>query len=155
MPDGDYASFVARHEPAVSRVGAIIDGQGRPLGSHGGVHRFTIGQRKGLGISGATPLYVLKIESESGQVTVGPRSALERTTLTASGVNWVAIDAPGEWIPAAAQIRHRHAAARGRVRAMPSGGAEFIFDQPQLAIAPGQAAVFYDDDVVLGGGWID
>ena len=78
VPDGDYASFVSRHEPAVSRAGSIVDGQGHAVGTHGGVHRFTVGQRKGLGISSPAPLYVLKIEAEAGLVTVGPRAALER-----------------------------------------------------------------------------
>jgi tRNA-uridine 2-sulfurtransferase len=155
VPDGDYASFVSRHEPAVARAGAIVDGQGHAVGTHGGVHRFTIGQRKGLGISGPAPLYVLKIEAESGRVTVGPRASLERTTLTASGVNWIAGDAPVEWQPVSAQIRHRHAASPGRVRATRTDGAEFIFEQPQVAVAPGQAVVFYDGDIVIGGGWID
>jgi tRNA-specific 2-thiouridylase len=155
VPDGDYASFVSRHEPAVARAGAIVDRTGHTVGTHGGVHRFTVGQRKGLGISGPAPLYVLKIEAESGQVTVGPRAALERTTLTASGANWIAGDAPAEWRPASAQIRHRHAASPGRVRATRADGAEFTFEQPQVAVAPGQAVVFYDGDLVIGGGWID
>jgi len=155
VPDGDYAAFVARREPAVSRAGEVVDGGGRILGGHDGVHRFTVGQRKGLGVSGPAPLYVLKIEAESRRVTVGPRQALERTALTASGVNWVAIDPPRNWRPAAAQIRHRHQAALGQVRSIPGGGAEFTFDEPQMAVAPGQAAVFYDGDRVLGGGWID
>jgi tRNA-specific 2-thiouridylase len=155
VPDGDYASFVARQQPAVAHAGTIVDGQGHAIGTHGGVHRFTVGQRKGLGVSAPAPLYVLKIEAESGQVTVGPREALERTTLNASTVNWIAIDPPGEWRPVSAQIRHRHAAAPGLVRATPGDGAEFLFDQPQLAVAPGQAVVFYDGDLVIGGGWID
>ena len=155
VPDGDYASFVSRHEPAVSRAGAIVDGQGHALGTHSGVHRFTVGQRKGLGLSGPSPLYVLKIDAECGQVTVGPRTALERTSLSASGLNWIAGDAPVDWKPASAQIRHRHAAAPGQVRSTGSDGAEFVFDEPQLAVAPGQAVVFYDGDLVIGGGWID
>ena len=89
VPDGDYASFVARKEPSVARAGAIVDEEGHQLGTHGGVHRFTVGQRKGLGVSGPAPLYVLKIEAESGTVTVGAREALDQTTLTASGVNWI------------------------------------------------------------------
>jgi tRNA-specific 2-thiouridylase len=155
VPDRDYATFVARQQPAVARAGSIVDGQGNTIGSHGGVHRFTVGQRKGLGVSVPTPLYVLKIEAESGQVTVGPRTALERTALTASAVNWIAADPPADWRRVAAQIRHRHAAAHGLVRATRSDGAEFVFDEPQLAVAPGQAVVFYDADVVVGGGWID
>src|SRR6266513_3405875 len=94
IPDGDYASFVERKEPAVARAGAIVDQQGRELGTHGGVHRFTVGQRKGLGIASTIPLYVLRIDADAATVTVGARDALEQTSLTASGVNWIAIDAP-------------------------------------------------------------
>jgi tRNA-uridine 2-sulfurtransferase len=155
VPDGDYASFVAKQEPAVARAGAIVDERGTPLAQHGGIHRFTVGQRKGLGVSAPAPLYVLKIDAESGNVTVGPRASLDRRTLTASGVNWVAVDAPGTWLPVAAQIRHRHRPAPGRVRALEDGRAEFEFDTPQPAVTPGQAVVFYDGDVVVGGGWID
>jgi tRNA-specific 2-thiouridylase len=155
VPDGDYASFVARHEPAVAHAGAIVDQSGRVLGSHGGVHRFTVGQRKGLGVSGPAPMYVLKIDAESGAVTVGPRRALDRTALTASGVNWVAVDQPSGWLPVTAQIRHRHRPAPGRVRALEDKRAEFVFDEPQPAVTPGQAVVFYDGDLVMGGGWID
>jgi tRNA-uridine 2-sulfurtransferase len=155
VPDGDYAAFVAKREPDVERPGAIIDADGETLGSHGGVHRFTIGQRKGLGVSSPSPLYVLHIDADAGQVTVGPRSALDRTTLTASGVNWIAMDAPDQWQTVSAQIRHRHPAAPGRVRAPGGGQAELVFDTPQPAITPGQAVVFYDGDVVVGGGWID
>ena len=155
VPDGDYAAFVAAKAPAVSRGGAIVTEDGAQVGSHGGVHRFTVGQRKGIGISAPNPLYVLKIDAQSSQVTVGPKASLERTSLTASGVNWIAMDAPADWIPGAAQIRHRHQAAAGRVRALDGHRAEFIFDTPQPAITPGQAVVFYDDDVVVGGGWID
>ena len=154
VPDGDYATFVASRT-AEPRTGAIVDDQGRTIGAHQGVHRFTIGQRKGLGIATGTPLYVLKIDAESGDVTVGPRSGLERTSLTASGVNWVSVDAPSGWLPASAQIRHRHRAAVGRVRALDGRRAEFEFDDPQAAVTPGQAVVFYDDDVVVGGGWIE
>ncbi len=155
VPDGDYASFVARKEPAAARAGAIVDEDGRQLGTHGGVHRFTVGQRKGLGISAPSPLYVLKIDADAAMVTVGRREALGQTRLTASQVNWVAIDAPGSAVRVAAQIRHRHTPGIGSVRALPDGRAEMIFDEPQAAITPGQAVVFYDGDVVIGGGWID
>jgi len=154
VPDGDYATFVAsrRVDP---RGGAILDEHGRTLATHGGVHRFTVGQRKGLGIATGMPLYVVKIDAESGDVTVGPRSSLERTSLTASSVNWVSADAPSEWLRVSAQIRHRHRAAPGRVRALDDRRAEFEFDEPQAAITPGQAVVFYDEDLVVGGGWIE
>lgn len=154
VPDGDYAAFVARQAPAVEKAGPIVDESGRHLGSHGGVHRFTIGQRKGLGLSSPSPLYVLKIDPAAGAITVGARASLERRTLTASGVNWIAIDAP-EAMRVSAQIRHRHAPAPGLVRSRPGGRAEFEFDTPQPAITPGQAVVFYDGDIVVGGGWIE
>ena len=154
VPDGDYASFVAKQRPSVTQAGAIVDETGRTLARHEGIHRFTVGQRKGLGVSTPTPLYVLRIEAESRTVTVGPRAALDQSQLTATGVNWVAIDTPASWTPMRAQIRHRHAAATGRVRAIAEGRAEFVFDEPQPAITPGQAVVFYEGDVVMGGGWI-
>jgi tRNA-uridine 2-sulfurtransferase len=155
IPDGDYAMFIERKEPAVARAGAIVDEHGHQLGTHGGIHRFTIGQRKGLGIASTIPLYVLRIDPDAGNVMVGPRSALERTRLAASGVNWIAIDAPASPVRGTAQIRHRHKPGAGVICALPDGRAEMIFDEPQAAITPGQAVVFYDGDTVIGGGWID
>jgi tRNA-specific 2-thiouridylase len=155
IPDGDYASFVERNEPAVARAGAIVDEHGHQLGTHGGVHRFTVGQRKGLGIASTIPLYVLRIDAEAATLTVGPRTALEQARLTASDVNWIAIDTPASPVRVAAQIRHRHKPAAGIVGALPDGRAEMIFDEPQPAITPGQAVVFYDADAVVGGGWIE
>ena len=155
VPDGDYASFVASQAPDVSRAGAIVDTQGSRLGTHAGVHRFTVGQRKGLGISSSAPLYVLRIDAASGDVVVGPRAELDRTRVTARGVNWVSMCAPASWTPVTAQIRHRHAPAAGRVRATDDHAAEFEFESPQAAVTPGQAVVFYEGDVVVGGGWID
>lgn len=155
VPDGDYASFVARRAPHVAQSGAIVAESGEQLGTHTGIHRFTIGQRKGLGVSGPAPMYVLRIDADRGDVTVGPRSSLERTTLTASGVNWVAVEAPASWRTVTAQIRYRHAPAAGRVRALEGSRAELEFDAAQSAITPGQAVVFYQDDVVVGGGWIE
>jgi len=156
VPDGDYAQFVAKKRPDLERGGVIVDESGQALGTHEGVHRFTIGQRKGLGIGGTVmPLYVVKIDADAREVTVGPRQSLDRVALTASGVNWIAIDPPAAPTRAAAQIRHRHQAAAGVVRALPDGRAAFTFDAPQAAVTPGQAVVFYDDDVVLGGGWIE
>jgi tRNA-specific 2-thiouridylase len=155
VPDGDYAAFVAARSPSAPRAGAIRDQHGTTLARHDGVHRFTVGQRKGLGISAGVPLYVLKIDAEHGDVTVGPRAALEQATLTASGVNWIATAPPASWLRVSGQIRHRHQAAPGRVRAVANGRAELEFDAPQPAITPGQAVVFYDDEIVVGGGWIE
>ncbi len=155
VPDGDYAAFLERAEPALATAGPIVDDAGRTLGTHGGVHRFTVGQRKGLGLSAGVPLYVVAIDASTQAVTVGPRAALDRGTLTASKVNWIAGPAPAGWVAVTAQIRHRHRPAPGRVRALDDGRAELEFDAPQTAITPGQAVVFYDGDEVVGGGWID
>jgi len=154
VPDGDYATFVGSRAPSV-RAGAVVDIQGQRLATHTGVHRFTVGQRKGLGVSASVPLYVLEIDADSGDVTVGPRAALDRSALTVSGANWISREAPGAWASATVQIRHRHRPAPGRVRAIDGTRAEFEFDEPEPAVSPGQAAVFYDGDVVMGGGWID
>ena len=155
IPDNDYASFVAKHAPEAARGGEIVDERGEVLGTHDGIHRFTVGQRKGLGLSGSgAPLYVLQLRPADQQVVVGPKTSLEQTTLTASEVNWM-IEEPSAPIRAQVQIRHRHQAAPAVVRSLGEGRARVEFDAPQIAITPGQAAVFYDGDVVLGGGWID
>ncbi|HYU77859.1 MAG TPA: tRNA 2-thiouridine(34) synthase MnmA [Vicinamibacterales bacterium] len=155
VPDGDYAAFIERRSPDLTRPGVIVDRQGTRLGTHAGVHRFTIGQRKGLGLSASEPLYVLEIKPDASEIVVGPRDALGRATLTASEVNWVSGVAPSSWQRVQAQIRYRHGAAPARVRALDDGRADLEFDEPQSAITPGQAVVFYDGDVVVGGGWID
>jgi tRNA-specific 2-thiouridylase len=160
IPDGDYPGFVAHRSPEADRGGVIVDEQGQMLGTHAGIHRFTVGQRKGLGLSTASaaassrPLYVLALRSGSREVVVGPKASLERTTLTASGVNWVVAD-PGGPLRVTAQIRHRHQAAPATVRPIPGCRAEVEFDTPQIAITPGQAVVLYEGETVVGGGWID
>jgi tRNA-specific 2-thiouridylase len=155
VPSGDYAAFVAKKHPEVARAGAVVNTEGEKIGEHNGVHRYTVGQRKGLGIAAPAPLYVLKLEPTTRTVVVGPRDALERNTLTASGVNWIGCEPPASWIPVTAQIRHRHKPAAARVRALDDRRVELVFDTPQAAITPGQAVVFYDHDVVVGGGWIE
>jgi tRNA-specific 2-thiouridylase len=159
VPDDDYAGFVSKRDPSAVRPGTIVDEHGRILGAHGGVHRFTVGQRKGLGLSGSStghPLYVLRLRPDDEQVVVGPKSSLEQRTLTASGVNWIACGPPstGETMRADVQIRHRHAPAPATIRALGAADVEVIFDAPQIAITPGQAVVFYDGETVVGGGWI-
>lgn len=150
---GEHADFVAKR--ASLEAGEIRDADGHVLGRHGGIHRFTIGQRKGLGIAAGIPLYVVDIDADTSTVTVGPRAALERTSLTASRVNWMSGRTPAGPLRAAAQIRYRHAEAAATITPIDDARARVAFDEPQSAITPGQAVVFYAADVVLGGGWID
>lgn len=155
VADGDHAAFVERRTPDVARPGTIRDVEGRGLGRHEGVHHFTVGQRKGLGISVGAPLYVLDLDAAANVVTVGPRERLERTTLDASGVNWVSGSTPAAPRRLTAQIRYRHREAPATVTALATNRARVEFDEPQIAIAPGQAVVFYDGEEVIGGGWIE
>jgi tRNA-specific 2-thiouridylase len=161
IPDGDHASFVEKHAPDAARPGVFTDATGKVVGTHEGAHRFTVGQRKGLRLSAGVPLYVLDINTTSQKVTVGPKEALEKSELTATDVNWISGVAPSGPIRVTAKIRHRAKDAAGIVtaetrdingRALPC--AHMAFDTPQSAVAPGQAVVFYDGDVVVGGGWI-
>ena len=151
---GEHASFIDDRIGGRS-AGAIRDVNGRILGTHEGVHRFTVGQRKGLGLSSAIPLYVVGIDASEKTVTVGPKDALERNTLTASGVNWIAGAAPQAGTRVTAQIRYRHREAPASIDPLDGSRVRVTFDQPQTAVAPGQAVVMYDRDGVVGGGWID
>ena len=164
IPDHDYKSSVAREAPDAARDGIVVSETGAALGRHEGIHRFTIGQRKGLDLAGSpaaasgVPMYVLALNpTERARSSWDRRASLERTRLTASGVNWI-VERPAGTVRAAAQIRHRHQAAPAAVRALGEGRAEVVFDAPQIAITPGQAVVCYDisnGDTVLGGGWIE
>jgi tRNA-uridine 2-sulfurtransferase len=155
VPDGDYAGFIERRDAGAREAhGALVDTAGHQVGRHDGVHRYTVGQRKGLGLSSSVPLYVVAIDADAQRITVGPRAALERTTFEATGVNWIAGEPPASHTRASAQIRYQHAAAAGTLTPLADDRARFVFDAPQPAIAPGQAAVFYQGDEVVGGGWI-
>ena len=154
VPDGDHASFLARQGGAHGE-GTIRDTDGHVLGSHGGVHRYTVGQRKGLGLSSPIPLYVVGLDAASNSVTVGPREALERRELTASRVNWVAGTPPSAGSRVTAQIRHRHKEAAATITPLGTDRVSLVFDAPQAAVAPGQALVMYQGEEVIGGGWID
>ena len=154
VASGDHASFLeARGTPASG--GAIRDVAGRTVGRHDGVHRFTVGQRKGLGLASPIPLYVVSIDATDQTVTVGPKASLERTELTASRVNWIAGTPPRPGARVTAQIRHRHQEAAATIVPLDDDRVRVTFDTPQIAIAPGQAVVIYDGDNVVGGGWID
>ena len=154
VPDGDTARLVDALSPTRPARGPIRDLEGNDLGEHPGVHHFTVGQRKGLGVSAPVPLYVVELDADEQAVTVGPRAALERTQLTASNVNWIAGHPPSS-PRVTARIRHRHPDAAARVELLDAARVAVHFDEPQTAVAPGQAAVFYDGETVLGGGWID
>ncbi|MBA3633025.1 MAG: tRNA 2-thiouridine(34) synthase MnmA, partial [Acidobacteria bacterium] len=123
-------------------------------GEHTGIHRYTIGQRRGLGIAHEKPLYVLQIERAKNQIIVGEKDELDAIEFLAKGVNWVAFDEPGESIRASVKVRYRHEPAPATIHALPDNCARIIFDEPQSAITPGQATVFYDSEEVVGGGWI-
>jgi tRNA-specific 2-thiouridylase len=153
VPAGEHPEFVGRR--AALPGGIIRDRDGRELGRHDGIHRFTIGQRKGLGLATGVPLYVVGIDAADAAVTVGPRGDLERTSLTASRVHWISGDAPSGPIRAHARIRYRHAEAIATITPLDGDRLRVDFDVPQSAITPGQAVVFYDGEYVTGGGWID
>jgi tRNA-uridine 2-sulfurtransferase len=154
VADGDHAAFLERHAP-MAGAGVIRDSSGRVLGKHEGVHHFTVGQRKGLGLSSSIPLYVVGIDATANTVVVGPKDALERIELTAAQVNWISGTRPEPGLRVTARIRHRHREAQATIEPLPSAGVHVVFDEPQSAVAPGQAVVFYDDEVVIGGGWIE
>lgn len=154
VPDGDAGGFVDRQLPDADRSGEIVDSGGKVLGRHTGVHKLTVGQRRGLGLATGTPMYVLRLHPADSRVVVGPREELGGRELTATDVNWISGTPPPAPRRLTARIRHRHDDAPATVT--PDGGtsAHVAFDTPQFAITPGQAVVFYDRDDVIGGGWI-
>ena len=157
VPDDNYAGFVEKNLGDASvAAGTIVDRTGAQLGEHAGIHKFTVGQRKGLGVGSPIPLYVLGIDAATRVVTVGPEAALLSALALVRDVNWLSIEAPTAPIRATAKIRYR--AKDAAVTITPDalgGGVALAFDEPQRAITPGQAAVFYDGEVCLGGGWIE
>ena len=164
IPGGSYSQFLKAYLDEQGRElpdssGELVSTSGETLGRHEGIHSFTVGQRKGLGLSSPDPLYVLKIHPDSHRVEVGPDTDLYSRTLRANRLNWVSIAEPSEPIRVSIKIRHRHEPAPATLRVIdPQNGEpatiEATFDDPQRAITPGQSAVFYQDDEVAGGGWI-
>ncbi|MSQ09318.1 MAG: tRNA 2-thiouridine(34) synthase MnmA [Dehalococcoidia bacterium] len=159
IPDGDYREFLGSRL-SVTTPGDIVDSAGRVLGSHEGVHMFTIGQRKGIPLQGGTgrAIFVTGVDMESGNVTVGPADELQQSELFASEVNWIAGAIPSSPVEVTARIRYRGAEDRATVTpfAGPGGNwAKVRFERPQRAVTPGQAVVFYDGEEVLGGGFIE
>jgi tRNA-specific 2-thiouridylase len=153
VPDMDYAGVIRRHRPDAMAPGPIRDESGKLIGQHEGHQSFTIGQRKGLQIAHTHPLYVIHKDPATNTVTVGPRDRLQQTSLIANRVNWF-IDPPASPIPCTAKIRYNSPPSPAHVQATGPDELTITFDEPQFAIAPGQAAVCYDHDRVLGGGWI-
>jgi tRNA-specific 2-thiouridylase len=160
VPNGDYAAFLNAYlkekgvEPQSTR-GSILSTDGRTLGEHEGVHHFTVGQRKGLGISSKEPLYVISTDSETQRVVVGGNDDLLCSRFIARQLNWISIAGVAEPVRAQVKIRNKHVAAPATIYPMPDpGSVEVVFDEPQRAVTPGQGAAFYLGDLVLGGGWI-
>jgi tRNA-specific 2-thiouridylase len=160
VPDGKYSEFIDRyldHEGRSNELpngGDIVDPSGVVVGSHSGIHRYTIGQRRGLGIANEKPLYVIQIERARNQIIVGEADDLESIEFVARGANWVAFDVPADPVRANVKVRYRHEPAPATIYPMPDHRARIVFDEPQRAITPGQATIFYDGDEVVGGGWI-
>ena len=155
IPDGDYRDFLQRNLHGTDTPGGeIIDKEGRPLGRHQGIFGFTIGQRRGIGIPSRRPYYVLRIDPPVNQVVVGHKEDLLAQELVAQGMHWVSIPPPKKEFRAQGRIRYRHAS--GACEVTPTGEAKVVvrFDEPHEAITPGQAVVLYQDDCLLGGGWI-
>jgi tRNA-uridine 2-sulfurtransferase len=155
VPQGDHMAFVESHGGA-GRAGDLVDESGKTVGTHGGTHRFTVGQRRGVPAAGGEKRFVLRIHAASGQVVVGAREATGVTRFRVADVRWTIGAPPREWpLRCAVQIRHHAAALPAWVTAPREGGCDVGLDAPAFGVAPGQAAVFYDaDQVVVGGGWI-
>jgi tRNA-specific 2-thiouridylase len=159
VPNGNYVQFIQAYSKDAgislsSAEGEIVTEDGAVVGHHNGVHNFTIGQRKGLGLAAGKPLYVLSINPQNNRVVVGDDESLRTTSFEVNDVNWVSIATPVSPIRAQVKIRHKHEPAPATVEPLGATSARITFDAPQRAITPGQGAVFYDGDRVLGGAWI-
>jgi tRNA-specific 2-thiouridylase len=158
VPNGDYAAFIAAYarEQGIAVPeggGEIVTQTGQVVGRHAGFHNYTVGQRRGLGVAAAEPLYVIATEPAANRVKVGGPEDLLTTRMTVRDMNWISIAEPAEPIRAQVRIRNRHVPAPATLRVV-EGRVEVDFDQPQRAVTPGQGAAVYDGDLVLGGGWI-
>jgi tRNA-uridine 2-sulfurtransferase len=160
VPDGNYAGFIDRYLAAESQAdrlpgtGEIINTSGAVIGTHEGIHRYTIGQRRGIGIANAQPLYVTAIDAARNRITVGNQDELLCDEFIAAGVNWIAFEPPSEAVRAEVRVRYRHTAEPATITPLPDNRVRVKFDEPQRAITPGQATVFYRGNEVGGGGWI-
>jgi len=159
VPGGDYKRFLDAYleeqgEALPDTSGELVTANWEVIGQHGGIHNFTVGQRKGLGVATGSPLYVIQINGDSGQVVVGKNEDLYTKTLRTKRVNLIAVDELREPMRVTVKIRHRHEGAPAILERVDKDELLVTFDQAQRAVTPGQAAVFYDGEVVIGGGWI-
>jgi tRNA-uridine 2-sulfurtransferase len=154
VPDKNYGKFLEDSRLVTRHRGDIVDIEGRKLGEHDGIEFYTIGQRKGLGIAAAKPLYVLDLDPIHNRVVVGDESLLAADEVILERCNWIPFDDPPATFEATAKIRYNHPGTPAVVEPLPGGGARVQLNPPQRAITPGQACVLYQDDLVLGGGWI-
>ncbi len=159
VPSGSYVRFIEAYlgekgEQLPDSAGELVSTGGEVIGHHEGVHRFTVGQRKGLGVATGRPLYVVEVDRARNRVVVGGDDELRRDTFDVRDVNWLSIARPGDPVECEVKIRNRHEPAAATLEAIGESEAQVRFHVPQRAVTPGQAAVFYDGDVVLGGGWI-
>ncbi len=159
VPGGDYKRFIDAYlaesgEFLPDTAGELVTANGEVIGEHSGIHNFTVGQRKGLGVATGSPLYVIQINGAEKKVVVGGDEQLYSRTLRAMRVNFISVDGLDEPMRVAVKIRHRHEPAPATIESTGNDEILVTFDQPQRAITPGQAAVFYDGDIVVGGGWI-
>ena len=154
VPDNNYGGFLQQAGLVEKHRGEIVNLQGQVLGFHEGIEFYTVGQRKGLGISSPKPLYVIELDPSNNRVIVGDDSALERDEFKADRCNWIPFDSPAEPFKATVKIRYNHPGTPALVTPLSATKVQIKLDSPQRAISPGQAAVFYDSDLVLGGGWI-
>ena len=156
VPEGDYRKVVRKFAPEGSiRSGNFVDKTGKVLGRHEGVLGFTVGQRKGLGIALGEPVYVTEIRPQSAEVVLGPKEDLAETTFTVSDINWIGDEADYDGKEVSLKVRYAHKGIEGRLKNLGNNRAEVTLFAPEEQISPGQAAVFYDDNRMLGGGWID
>ncbi|MEN6536118.1 MAG: tRNA 2-thiouridine(34) synthase MnmA [Bryobacteraceae bacterium] len=154
VPDNNYVRFLEEERVGASVPGNIVDSRGNILGNHDGTYRYTIGQRKGLGVAHPHPLYVLGVDAARNEVVVGEKAELACDRLMVSDVNWIEPEPPST-VEATCKIRYRHEGVACRVDPLPGARAEVHLLDPARAITPGQAAVFYQEEKVLGGGWIE
>ncbi len=154
IPDNDYPEFLKKRIPASFQPGPVVDVNGQVLGRHSGIIHFTVGQRRGLGIAAPHPLYVLEINTPKNEIVVGPDDRLYKKELIADQVNWISGDNLVSPVPAKARIRYKHKEAMARLVPLDYKKIRVEFEKSQRAITPGQAIVFYEEDVVLGGGTI-